>query len=124
MTLSFQFSQPINYILVSDFSQLALAVSLNDVKTHLRIDFSQEDIYLTNLIRTATQRFENITSRDLITKEYKTFLDNFPYCNQPIKIKRSKLQSIVSIQYYLDKTLTTFDSSNYYFNETHSSNRS
>lgn len=115
---TFCFNQPIKNILVSNFSQLALAISLNDVKSHLRIDFSQEDAYITNLIKTATQRFENITGIDLITKQYKTFLDNFPCINTPIKIKRTKLQSIASIQYYLNGVLTTFASSNYYFTET------
>jgi uncharacterized phiE125 gp8 family phage protein len=120
---TFCFKQPISNILVSNFSQLALAISLSDVKAHLRITFNQEDAYITNLIKTATQRFEGITGIDLITKEYKTFLDNFPlYYNhfgnyEPIKIKRSKLQSIVSIKYYLNEVLTTFASSNYYFTE-------
>jgi len=114
----FQFSQPTKYILVSNFSQLALGISLSDVKAHLRIDFAQEDAYLTNLIKTAIERFENITTIDLITKTYKTFLDNFPVDNTPIKIKRTKLQSIISIQYYLNGVLTNFDASNYYINET------
>lgn len=113
----FTFKQPISNILVSDFNSLALAVSLNDIKQHLRIDFSQDDAYLTNIIKTATKRFEDITGLDLITKQYKTFLDKFPICSEPIKIKRAKLQSIISIQYYLNNVLTTFDSSNYYFNE-------
>ncbi|MEY2868977.1 MAG: hypothetical protein RIR01_1453 [Bacteroidota bacterium] len=113
----FYFSQPIKYRLVTNLSQLPLAISLNDIKAHLRIDFTQEDGYLTNLIKTAIERFENITTIDLITKTYKTYLDTFPCIHTPIKIKRSKLQSIISIQYYLNNVLTTFDSSNYYFDD-------
>ena len=114
---NFYFQQPISSILVSDFSQLALALSLSDVKTHLRVDFNEDDVYLTNLIKTVTLRFEKITNKDLITKTYKTFLDLFPISSIPITIPRSKVQSIISIQYYLNNVLTTFDSSNYYFDE-------
>lgn len=114
---NFYFQQPISNILVSDFSQLPLALDLADVKAHLRVDFDDDNLYITNLIKTTILRFEKITGKDLITKTYKTFLDAFPISNFPITIKRSKIQSIISIQYYLNNTLTTFDSSNYYFDE-------
>lgn len=90
---------------------------LQDVKNHLRVDFTEDDTYITNLIKTATLRFEKITGRDLITKTYKSFIDIFPVYNIPIFLPRSKIQSIVSIQYFLNDVATTYTASNYYFTE-------
>ena len=109
------FRQPTEYIITSQTNELPL--TLTEVKNHLRIDFTNEDDYLTHLIKVASTFFEDITGRSLITKTYKTYIDKFPQYNVGIKIRKSKLQSIVSIQYKLNNVLTTYTSQNYYFNE-------
>lgn len=115
MANRFEFRQPIESILVSSTQEMPLV--LQDVKNHLRVDFTEDDTYITNLIKTATLRFEKITGRDLITKTYKSFIDIFPVYNIPIFLPRSKIQSIVSIQYFLNDVATTYTASNYYFTE-------
>lgn len=112
---SFAFKQPIETILTSSTQELA--ITLADVKAHLRIDWVEDDTYITNLIKTVSTRFEKITGRDLIIKTYKTFIDQFPTYNIPIILPRCKVQSIVSIQYYKSDVLTTVSANDYYFTE-------
>ena len=52
----------------------------------------------------------------MINKTWRTYLDIFPSC-EGIEIKKSKLQSISHIKYYIDDILTTQDSSTYYATE-------
>jgi len=115
--------QPINYILVSEIGSELL--TLSDIKTHLRLDGSDYDSILTPLIKTSRLIGEKITGRDFIEKEYKTYLDYFPnysygyydnYNNyEGIEIRKSKLLSITSIQYYDENNvLQTLSSSDYY----------
>lgn len=125
----FSYTPPIDYDLITGTS--TLVVSLADAKTYLRIDSSNtsEDTLITNLIYSATTYFELVTGRDLINKTYACYPDNFPNSgngyyalvynpywppNSPIKLKKSRVQSITSIQYYRDGVLTTFSSANYY----------
>ena len=107
--------QPINYILVTDSATEPL--TLAEVKTYLRIDGTDYDSILTPLIKTVRQLAEKITGRDFINKTWKTYIDYFPgYC-EGIEIKKSKLQSITDIKYYLSTVLTTLSSAVYYFTD-------
>lgn len=131
---SLLFKQPLNYTLVTGAG--ALPVSLADVKTSLKVPSSitADDNLITALIKVAASSFEKATGRDLINKTYKTYLDAFPcgnslyyysgisslslnYNDNGIKLRKSKLQSITSIKYYIDGVLTTWDASNYYFTD-------
>jgi uncharacterized phiE125 gp8 family phage protein len=87
---------------------------LEEAKEHLKIDDSFSDDRIMSLINTVTAIGELITGRDFITRTYECYLDCFPSKTCGIKIRRSKLQSITSIQYYLDGVLTTIDSADYY----------
>lgn len=109
--------QPINYILVSEIGSELL--TLSDIKTHLRLDGSDYDSILTPLIKTSRQIGENITGRDFIEKEWKTYLDAFPISNcEGIELRKSKLKSITSIQYYDENNvLQTLSASDYYITE-------
>tara|TARA_R110000868_G_C10972986_1_gene771149 strand:- start:39268 stop:39930 length:663 start_codon:yes stop_codon:yes gene_type:complete len=129
-----QFKQPLNNVLVTGTA--VLAVSLEEAKTYLKIpvSFTQDDALITSIINSSTTFFERITGRDLISKTYKTYLDNFPaidltyklvgltpislsYVDNGIIISKSKLQSITSIQYYSSGVLTVWDVINYYFTD-------
>jgi len=105
------------YILLTDSA--SEPVSLSEVKTHLRIDTTDYDNILTPLIKTARNLAESYTGRDFINKTWELYLDCF---KNGLEIEKTKLQSITSIQYLLNNTLTTFDSSKYYL--TKSSNYS
>lgn len=108
------FSQPINYTLITDAT--SEPITLNEVRNHLRIDGIDYDAILTPLIKTARQIAEKTTGRDMINKTWRTYLDCFPSCNG-IEIKKSKLQSITSIKYYINDILTTQDANSYYFTD-------
>jgi uncharacterized phiE125 gp8 family phage protein len=92
-------------------------LNINEVKDYLRLTSSDFDGQLKMLIDTVSSYAEQITGRDLLNKTYKGFLDCFPTDGCGIKITKSKLQSITSIQYYIDGTLTTFASTNYFITQ-------
>jgi hypothetical protein len=128
------FQQPINYILVTGASVLPL--DLQSVKDYLKVpsSLSVDDNLITALIKSVAAYFEKATGRDLINKTYKTYLDNFPshnsldyysgvspllpkYNDNGIVLRRSKLQSITHIKYYIDGVLTTWSANDYYFTD-------
>lgn len=100
-------------------------VTTAEAKTHLRIDHSDDDTYIGNLITAARIAVENYLHRALITQTLKLTLDNFPGTyrlfsslllgtQQPIRLPRSPLQSISSIQYVDDQGSTqTLSASKY-----------
>jgi uncharacterized phiE125 gp8 family phage protein len=112
-------------------------VTLEEVKNHLKIDTSDEDTLLTNLITVARQLAESYTRIVFITQTWKMFLDDFPIQKKsnslnwwsgvrqlPISILNKTsdielplppLQSITHIKTYdNDNVSTIFDSDNYY----------
>lgn len=104
---------PINYILSTDAT--TEIITLAEIKTFLKIDGNDYDSILTPFIKVSRQIGEKITGRDFVEKEYKTFLDYFPDCHG-IEIRKSKLKSITSVQYYdVNNALQTLSSSDYYF---------
>jgi uncharacterized phiE125 gp8 family phage protein len=109
--------RPDEYILT--VPAVSPAVELDAIKEQLReVDGTTDfDDQLLALIGSATQYGERITGRDFINKTYKGFLDCFPSSCDGIEIRKSKLQSITSIQYLKDDVLTTIPASNYYFTQ-------
>lgn len=92
-------------ILITDATTEIL--TLDDLKAALRLDGSDYDYILQPLITTARQLGESITGRDFVEKEYRLYLDYFP-CDG-IELRKSRLKSITSIQYYdSNNTLQTF----------------
>lgn len=109
------FQQPINYILVSEIGSEPL--TLNDIQTHLRLDGLDYVCILTPMIKTSRLIGEKITGRDFIEKEWRTYLDYFPTC-EGIELRKSKLLSITSIQYYDENNvLQTLSSDDYYITQ-------
>lgn len=92
-------------------------ITLAEIKTFLRIDGNDFDNILTPFIKVSRQIGEKITGREFVEKEFKLYLDTFPNCHG-IEVRRSKLKSITSIQYYDDNnTLQTLNANDYYFTD-------
>lgn len=91
-----------------------LPISLTQVKEHLRLDVSDssDDSYLTSLIYSVTKFVEHYTKRDILTKQYLTYRDEF---YAPITIRKCQVKAIDSFKYLVNDVFTLFDSSNYYF---------
>ena len=87
------------------------AVTLAEVKTHLKITASSEDTYLTNLISVATEMVQNYTGQILIDSTIDLYI---PYFLNRIDINRTPVTRITHVKYY-DSTNTqqTVNSSNY-----------
>lgn len=89
-----------------------LAVSLSDVKTHLKVSGSSEDTYLTQLIEAAVEVAEKYTKRDFITKTYRQLQDTFFNVNE---VRKSPNVSVTSVKYYdVDNVQQTLSSALYY----------
>ena len=77
----------------------AEALTLADVKAHLRLDGSDEDDLLNALIIAARQYLESQTGLCLITQGFRLYLDDWPNCEM-IQIAKGPLQVIESVTVY------------------------
>jgi uncharacterized phiE125 gp8 family phage protein len=71
-------------------------ISLSEAKDHLRVTSTDDDTYITSLIKVARQHVEVVTSRALITQTWDYFLDSF---SDEMEIPKAPLQSVTSIKY-------------------------
>lgn len=89
----------------------ALAVSLADVKTQLRIDGTDHDATLTAYIEAATQVAEHETGRRFITQTWEAVYDAFPCA--AIELGLAPVQSVVSVKYLdtagIEQTVSVVD---------------
>jgi uncharacterized phiE125 gp8 family phage protein len=74
-------------------------VTVSELKTHCRIDVSDEDTYLEAIILAARQYAENYTWRAFMTQTWRATYDCFPCV---IEVPRPPLQSVTSITYVDD----------------------
>lgn len=74
-------------------------VTLEDVKTHLRLDHETEDELLNSLIVTAREYLEQQTQLALMTQTWRLCLDNWPL-DKCIKLYKSPVQSIDQIEQF------------------------
>lgn len=72
-------------------------VTLTEAKAHLRLDVSDDDALVTELIVVARKMVERDTGRCLVTQTWDGYLDSFP-CG-PIEVPRAPLSSVTSILY-------------------------
>jgi len=86
-------------------------VDLTEMKLHLRVDSSDDDTLITQLMLAATNWAEMYQVRTYITRTRYMYLDSFPLIIQP---PYSPLSSVTSIQYYdIAGDLQTLSSSYY-----------
>lgn len=74
-------------------------VTLAEAKTHLRVDYSTEDAYITALIVAAREYCEQITGRCLAQRTFTATLDEFPAYGADIVVPRAPLVSVQSLSY-------------------------
>jgi uncharacterized phiE125 gp8 family phage protein len=87
------------------------AVTLTEVKSHLKITASSEDTYLTNLISVATEMVQNYTGQILIDSTIDLYI---PYFLNRIDINRTPVTRITHVKYYdSSNSQQTVNSSNY-----------
>jgi uncharacterized phiE125 gp8 family phage protein len=77
---------------------VGLAVPLDDVKTHLKVNNTVEDSLITTLIGAATSWAEYYTEQSILAAEYTLTLDKFP-SGDTIKLKYGPVTAITSFTY-------------------------
>lgn len=74
-------------------------VSLGEAKAHLRVDISDDDALINNLIAAARRHIElTLCNRAFITQDWDYFLKEFPE-GDTIEIPLPPLQSVTSLKY-------------------------
>lgn len=69
----------------------------SEIRDHLRIDHSDEDGYLRNLLEAATMEVENFLRRSLLAQTWRQTLDRFPCWEMPLP--RNPVTAVSSITY-------------------------
>lgn len=81
------------------------------LKSHLRLNTTDEDSLLAMYITAARQLFESYTERACITSTWRLYMDAFP---RVIRLPKAPLQSVTSVQYYdTTNNLVTWSNTNY-----------
>lgn len=88
-------------------------VTVDEVKSHLRIDTDDEDVYLGLLISAARRYAETWLRRQLITATYKLRLDCFP-CWE-IEVPRPPFVSVTTLKYQNTANVETTLTENTHF---------
>lgn len=75
-------------------------ITLPEAKEHLRVLTSDDDSYISSLIKPTRKKVEYDLRRALITQTWIMYLDDFPVGGNLIRIPYPPLQEISSIKYY------------------------
>lgn len=75
------------------------AISLNEIKTLLKITHNTEDNYLNILIASITQAIENYTNKSLLTQTWELSTSN--YNDGEIDLYKDPIQNIESVKFIL-----------------------
>jgi uncharacterized phiE125 gp8 family phage protein len=89
-------------------------VTVDEAKDHLRVDITDDDTLIGNLITAAREYVELFTGRSFIQRTYRADLADFA---SAIRLPRGPVISIGSVAYYdtsSPEALTTWAASNYY----------
>lgn len=106
-------TKPTNWALTLVTAPTVEPISVSEAKAHMRVDFTDDDDYITALIVAARTIAEERTNRALITQTWDYVLDDFP-CGNAIKIRKPKLQSVTSVKYIdSDGTENTMPTTDY-----------
>lgn len=87
-------------------------VTLDDLKSHLRVTRQEENAYLEGLLVAAREYAEQRTGRVFLTQSLVALSPD--WADGTFELLRSPVQSVESVKYYdTDGVLTTLDSSSY-----------
>ena len=87
-------------------------VTLAEMKTHSRVDISDDDTYISSIISAARNHVEQVTGRRLITQTWDYYLDAWP--EKEIALPFGNVQSVTSVKYTdTDGNQTTWATSEY-----------
>jgi uncharacterized phiE125 gp8 family phage protein len=76
---------------------VAEPLTLAELKTHLRIDGSEEDALLQSLIRVTREHLERVTGLALISQGWRYYLDIWPE-NGPLEIMRGPVLAVDAVR--------------------------
>ena len=92
----------------------ALPLTLPEVKEHLKVPYTSEDVLIGTLMGAATEYAEAHTRRALMPRNFLHYMNHFPGPTW-YSLPRAKLRSVISITYYdRNDALQTLASSKYY----------
>jgi len=92
-------------------------ITLQEAKSHLRVDATDDDILISSLITAAREYCEAFQNRAYITQTWEFWLDDWPVEGY-ISIPKPPLQEIVSVKYYDAVGYeNTFAAENYYLDD-------
>ncbi len=84
-------------------------ITVAEAKSYMRVDISDDDALIGSLIDSATEYYETVTRRALITQTWTLKLNGFTSC--PIELTRAPVISVSSIKYQdeydVEQTLST-----------------
>jgi len=88
-------------------------ITTAEAKSHLRVDFADDDTLIAALVTAARQMFEELNGRALFTQTWKLTLDRWPASGR-IELPRPPLVSVTSIKYIDSAGVeSTFSSGDY-----------
>lgn len=89
-------------------------VTASEVKEHLFIEHSEDDVWLDGTITSVREHVEQYLNRKLVTQTIDVLFDCFP--RKLFRVGADPIQSIESITYFdVDGQQQTLDQSNYFF---------
>lgn len=77
----------------------AQPITLADAKAHLRVEHSEEDSYITDLIAAATDMAEQYTGRAIAAAEYDLRIDGFPADDGEIRLLWPPVAAVTALTY-------------------------
>lgn len=102
-----------DYSLIRTVAPAVEPISLEEARTHLRVDHEDEDAFIGSLITAAREYVESHTHRQLVLATYRLGLPHWP-CGDFVKLPRPILAGVTSITYVDTAGSTqTWNSANY-----------
>lgn len=74
-------------------------ILIDEAKAHLRVSGSDDDSYITSLIKAARHKAEEMTNRQLISATWKAYLDEFPKAGKEIELMHCPAADVTGITY-------------------------
>jgi len=103
---------------IKDGQTIIEPVSLDELKTHLRVDNELEDLLIPSLGVTARQYIEKLTDQILIEQSVLVYFDKFPLLTDCLELPIYPIKSITHIKYLAEAetvltNLTTWEVEKY-----------